>query len=307
MFTQTRKEVTIVSIKKSNSLSYVVNSDAKRIIIASDFYVPFELPKSNNEVRKKVIDLRQEIKTSLEKLIVEEDEILLASYSETDKNRFYDVENMLFYNIGTSSFLDCCKSQIAFIGDEQRFCEKIETPTDLSSQYFYDYKIVKTTQVNDLINSKNVIAYWEGINIDLNIPQSAKRYYSAIRKNAEDIEFEQNLNINFKLFGIKIDVIMPNKNLPASIMKPLLDGVICAFHGEQGKTQETLNRIFGEETGEKYGNNDKLNIFGERQYVDIYRGANSYKWNPEDERLQFAWITVSKGEKATMSGKIFQW
>ena len=32
-------------------------------------------------------------------VLIEDDEILFASYSENDKNRFYDVENMLFYNI----------------------------------------------------------------------------------------------------------------------------------------------------------------------------------------------------------------
>ncbi len=296
-----------MSFNNQKTLSYTVDCSSKSVSVISDFYVPFEPQKSNMEIREKVIALRENIKSAIGKLVVEEDEILLASYSETDKNRFYDVENMLFYNIGTSTFSNCCKNQVAFIGDEERFLQKKDILTNIESKYFYDYKVVKKDTIYNLINKKNIIAYWEEIDVDLSIPQSAMRYYSAIRENAKNINIQQSFDKNFKLFGMKIDITMPNKNLPASIMKPMLDGLICAFHGEQGKTQETLNLMFGNSVGQKYGDSGNLNIFGDRQYVDTYRGDNSYKWNPEDERLQFAWITVIKGDKAKISGKIYEW
>lgn len=295
-----------VSLKNQKLLSYTIENNSKSVSVISDFYVPFEPKKSNIEIREKVIALRKNIKSSIEKLVVEKDEILFASYFETDKNRFFDVENMLFYNIGTSTFSKCCKNQVAFIGDEERFSQNKDNPTDMDSKCFYNYKIVKTNEIHNLINGKNILAHWEEIDIDLKIPQSAMRYYSAIRENANNINIKQALDKNFKLFGMKIEITVPNKNLPASIMKPMLDGLICAFHGEQGKTQETLNLMFGNCIGQKYGNN-KLNVFGDRQYVDTYRGNNSFKWNPEDERLQFAWIIVKKGEKAKMSGQIYEW
>lgn len=289
------------------SSSFVINANEKSVNIISDFYVPFEPKKSKIENRKNVIELRDRIKSSIEELVVAEDEILLASYFETNKNRFYDVENMLFFNIGTASFSNCCKNQVAFIGDEERFTQKNDFTSNKESKSTYSYKVIKTDEIYDLINQKNIIASWEDLDINLDIPQSAKRYYSTIRENAKSIIINKNVDKNFKLFGMKIDITLPTKNLPASIMKPLLDGLICAFHGEQGSVQETLNLMFGNSIGRKYGDCGNLNIFGKRQYVDIYRGADSYKWNPEDERLQFAWITVRKGEKAKMSGKIYEW
>lgn len=296
-----------MSLYNQKTLSYTINSNSKLVSVVSDFYVPFEPKRTNKEIREKVICLLNDIKSSIKNLVVEEDELLLASYSESDKYRFYDVENMLFYNIGTSTFSNCCKTQLAFIGDEQRFSQDKTPIRNNDNKHSYFYKIVKANETKDLIDKKEIVAYWKDVDVNLEIPQSAMRYYSAIRESATKINIKSSLDKNFQLFGMKIDVTMPNKNLPASIMKPMLDGLICAFHGEEGNAQNTLNLMFGNHTGQKYGCNDNLNIFGKRQYVDVYRGVNSYKWNPEDERLQFAWITVNKGEKAKISGKIYKW
>ena len=133
-----------MSLKNQKLLSYTIENDSKSVSVISDFYVPFEPKKSNIEIREKVISLREDIKSSIKKLVVKDDEILLASYSEMDKNRFYDVENMLFYNIGTSTFSKCCKNQIAFIGDEERFSQNKDNATNIDSKCFYNYKVVKT-------------------------------------------------------------------------------------------------------------------------------------------------------------------
>lgn len=296
-----------MSLCNYNELNYTIDSNSKSLNVISDFYIPFEPKKTNLAIREKVISLLQNIKSSIGKLSVEDDELLLATYYESDKNRFYDVENMLFYNIGTSTFSNCCKTQVAFMGDEQRFSQKEKSTQNSDNKYFYSYKIIKADELDTLIKDKKIIADWKDIDVNLDIPQSAMRYYSTIRANVDKVNISHTLNTDFNLFGMKIDITLPNKNLPTSIMKPLLDGLICAFHGEEGATQNTLNLMFGTEIGQQYGKNKNLNIFGTRQYVDVYRGVNSYKWNPEDERLQFAWITVNKGTVAKISGQIYKW
>ena len=296
-----------MNLSDYNKLNYTVDSNSKSLNVISDFYIPFEPKKTNVAIREKVLSLLQNIKSSIKKLSVEDNELLFATYYESDKNRFYDVENMLFYNIGTSTFSNCCKTQVAFMGDEQRFSQNQKSTLNADNKYFYSYKIVTIDEINALINNKEIIADWKDIDVNLDIPQSAMRYYSTIRANANKVNIPSTLNTDFNLFGMKIEITLPNKNLPTSIMKPLLDGLICAFHGEDGATQNTLNLMFGNEVGQEYVKNENLNIFGKRQYVDVYRGVNSYKWNPEDERLQFAWITVKKGNVAKIDGQIYKW
>ncbi len=63
--------------------------------------------------------------------------------------------------------------------------------------------------------------------------------------------------------------------------------------------------MFMTRTERMLSDTDKLNIFGNREYLKRYRGHNSFKWNPEDERLQFAWITVRRGRLSLMKGSIY--
>lgn len=295
-----------MSVADKTELGYTLKANNKEVLIEADYYVPFEPKKANVKIRDKVIELQNVIKQSIKELVVEDEEILFAAYSENDKNRFYDVENMLFFNIGTSTFSNCCKNQIAFVGDEERFVAMDTHHTDTEERYFYSYRVLKVKEVESLLADKKVIASWNEISIDTKIPQSATRYYATIRENATNITVKEALTDKC-LFGMKLDLTLPFKSLPASVMKPLLDGIICAFHGEENKAIETINMMFGNTVQFVNEASKKLNIFGNREYVSPYRGENSYKWNPEDERLQFAWITVHLGKEAMISGEIYKW
>lgn len=292
-----------MSMAEKKKLAYTIEIDEKSVIVESDFHVPFEPKKSNPKMREKVVELYNALRESVKQLVVEEDEILFARYSESDKNRFYDVENMLFFNIGCSAFSNCCKHQLAFVGDEERF-SGLER-TDVEDKYHYSYKVLKEKEIENMLLDKMIVASWNRIPIDTKIPQSATRYYATIRENADCIDIQGRLEEK-SLFGMVLDITFPSKVLPASVMKPLLDGLICAFHGEEGRAEQTLKMMFKDQIDFTVLS-EKMNLFGNREYVSQYRGENSYKWNPEDERLQFAWITVHIGKQAELSGKIYQW
>lgn len=295
-----------MSMVEKAELSYVLKADDKEVCIEADFYVPFEPKKVNINIRDKVVELQRVIKQSVKGLVVGDDEILFASYSENNKNRFYDVENMLFFNIGTSAFSNCCKSQLAFIGDEKRFSAFEMQHIGKEGKYYYSYRIVKRKEVETMLSRKSIIASWNGIPIDVKISNSVARYYAPIRKNVKDINVKESLKEK-SLFGLKLDLTLPFKIMPASVMKPLLDGIICAFHGEEGRVTDTVSMMLGDVSELVNEESNKLNIFGNREYVSQYRGVGSYKWNPEDERLQFAWITVHLGKEAELSGEIYKW
>ena len=111
-------------------------------------------------------------------------------------------------------------------------------------------------------------------------------------------------------FGIKIELIVPDSKKsihPVSVMKHLLDGVICAFHGEDedGSTWKALEKRFEKDAYEKLWENksDSWNLLGKQKYLSSSKG-----WNPEDDRLKFGWIIVKcEGEEYKMSGEIYKW
>lgn len=295
-----------MSIAMKKELDYTLIQTEKTVFVESDFYIPFEPKKASLMNRDKIISLRDDLRKNIKRLEVNDGEILFASYSENDKSRFYDVENMLFYNIGVSAFKECCKKQVAFMGDIEHTCSEDKKHSDIEERYFYSYQVLSTEDIDSMLHKREVVACWKNFPIDVYIPQFPARYYAAVRKKAADVKIRKVLE-NKCPYGISLDVTLPSKSTAMSIMKPLLDGVICAFHGETEGVEDTLRKLFDDTSCLLNACTCKLNVLGNRTYVSQYRGEGSFKWNPEDERLQFARITLRQGANAMLSGKIYEW
>ena len=127
---------------------------------------------------------------------------------------------------------------------------------------------------NRFLNNENV---WNNIHIDKTIIKSPARYYAAIRENYNQIKVKE-FSGGKTLFGIKIEITAPYASRPATIIKPLLNGIICAFHGEDGVAKNVLRDIFKIRSELMLSGTNKLNILGKREYIKRYRGG-SFKWN----------------------------
>ena len=158
-----------MSIANNNHPTYVISATEKCVIVESDFYVPFEPNILKRNLSQRVLQLRQDIRNSVLNLKIEEGEILFAFYSENDKSRFYDVENVLFYNIGGTIFKKISPEQLAFLGDKKDFLNDDSVPLNMANRCFYAYKVVSMQSVERLIESKKVLAYWNDIDIDKTI------------------------------------------------------------------------------------------------------------------------------------------
>lgn len=270
--------------------------------------------------------LKYHIYEEVQSLCVDDNKVLLASYGGKAPDKNYDLENKLLYNIGTGAFSSIFKNfpkQIVF--------KTNDGPVDEKSpyRYLYKYEVVKKLP-NGILNKlcvDNIIAKWQDVPIG---PKQGKddkpdRYYAALRsasvRVANDASDEPGKNevmlcglerCDETAFGIKITLTVPASNTtthPVSVMKHLLDGVICAFHGEDedGNTWKSLEKRFEKDAYEKLWANksDSWNLLGKQKYL------SSKGWNPADEadRLQFGWIVVKQGKdnEYKMSGEIYKW
>ena len=275
---------------------YLTQDCPKKKRIEADCYVRFE---ENSDTG---IFLKETIQKAIGNLQLK-DEILLASYGEGSKDRKdnYDLENRLFYNIKANKTLKK-------IAPKELMFQKEDSVEE--GRYVYEYKLVSRKDADKLLENKYMLAKWENIEIKTNLPNKPQRYYAAIRSNVSRICFQSPLPAGAP-FGVKIKLTIPStrsNSHPASVMKPLLDGVICAFHGEEGETKAVVRELFGESRAtELLADSERLNLFGEREYLKRYR--NGFKWNPADEAkyLRFVWIIVKEDKKEyKMSGSIYQ-
>lgn len=288
----------------------------KSVEIRSNFSV------RHDNLKPEEYRLKCHIKEKLDKLRAVKGEILIATYGG-ERPKGSDIENTLFYNIGTGQFgkiFTDFPKQVAFW----------ERPEN-SKQCVYEYKVEEVRE--NAHKSKNFpesfpedskkkletpIVEWNDIRINPKHgkPDKPDRYFAAIRSNFSKIQFskqgQKSNNKSFN-FGIIIELTVPSKNCtsqPASDMtKHLLDGVICAFHGEKDGTDKRVREKFknnglnDEMIDEFFNSESKMNLFGNHVYL-----TRSNRWNPEDDRLKFGWIIVKcEGEEYKMSGEIYKW
>ena len=294
----------------------VIIDEPEHICIKSDYYVSFEpekLPDKKQERRAAEISLRDMLREKIKGLSIRKDgkgKILVASYAERGTKENYDLENRLFYNLKANSiFKEKAPNELIF--------EKSDKTEE--QPFIYDYMIKTESEINnEKLCGKNRLAHWENIELKKSFPNKPERYFATLR----DLEISNDKNkkpdsktvIKYAsdytgAFGLKITLTVPESNKgshPASVMKPLLDGVICAFHGEKGETVRMLQEKFKGENITCQANN--WNVLGDQDYLRKY--GNGFKWYPADEanRLKFGWIIVKcEGEKYKMSGEIYKW
>lgn len=251
--------------------------------------------------------LKYHIYEEVQSLCVDDNKVLLASYGGKAPDKNYDLENKLFYNIGTGAFSSIFKKfpkQVAFKKTNYN-------PDDEESSYRYLYKYEIISE--NTLKTENKLVEWKDVPIGDTLPDKPDRYYAAIRNHSSEIIPVASLPAKAP-FGIKIILTVPNSKKsihPVSVMKHLLDGVICAFHGEEGEeTKKSVQKRFqknglNKDEIKKFfdKNSEQLNLFGNRNYL-----TKSSRWNPEDDRLQFGWIIVKcDGKEYKMSGEIYNW
>lgn len=289
---------------------YTVKSSSETIYAASKYYIPFEINKSDPHKAQMIQSFSDELTGQINSLqILASREVFIAKYGELGKPRFYDIENMCIYNLGTSTFSHCCPTDIAFSEmsiKEIEECQK-KVGARQEQKYFYAYELVLREELEYICNSKQLIAGWSHIDIDTNLANTPRRYWESIRRQYERVYVHQALSDPIRdYFGLQVTVHLPRQVLPAGIMKPLLDGVVCAFHGRD--SIDDILQIITHDSFDRMVNSAENNIavLGNRNYVQLYR--DGFKWNPADERLKFAWVSVVEEDcKPYIEGKLFAW
>jgi len=231
---------------------------------------------------------------------------LYAAYI-SDNDQLCDVENVLLYNIGASAFKILSGNGLCF----ERGFGSVPLPDsdNLLMNHYYNYSQGSTFR---LWNEKATLASWREITLpDTTSISKPHLFWYALKTG--NVEYVSHLDLP-KRFGIDIQLFIPENawcNL-ATIIKPLLDGVIAAFHKQSAPCENVVLQRLSALTGSSVSEVERLfyevvyPILGTRQIVSAFQ--QGIKWNPEDDACVACKVKVQRSidnQSWSMDGRLF--
>lgn len=235
-------------------------------------------------------------------------ECLYASYYGPDTVPPSDVENLLFYNIGSQPFHPLTQTGLCFErGRNLAFFLPPEKICDARHGYHYSHGASFRHWQKD-----RVLASWDKVAIP--VPKGTHKahvYWQAMKRGG--LRFFESLPARGQ-FGLDLHIQLPDaaaSHLPAYI-KPLLDGVIASFHHLNSDDDRLMIARLAALTRTDTDHirvlllDDATSVLG--AYRVVYSNSQGIIWNPADHALSACRIQVhhSAGlENASLSGEMF--
>jgi hypothetical protein len=246
---------------------YVVRGDGRRVEFWTKIRLPFE-PKDA------LLNARNDLRLALRSLKPRPGQSLQATYASAERS-FCDVENVLFYNVGPATFGGLAGSGISF---DRSWSPVPPLSGDTPMAHYHCYQLV------DALPVRPDAPLWQSRFPLPPLSSSIKPHsiwWEASRAAASP---SVSLNESFEL-KVLLGTPTPIPNL-ATIIKPLLDGLISAFHIDSQADGDVIQRLaaktgWPEDEIRRRLTQPTAPLLGARRLVSAYR--NFVKWNPADE------------------------
>ena len=196
-----------------------------------------------------------------------------------------DLENVLFYNIGSGCFTSLIQNGVIFEEMQQSdyvsYCAKY----NVKDECIYEYSIVNNA-FNPFCN-KTVIATCSNFGDILNM--SVKDCWLEIKKAGWSPK-----NTNAKATKIYLDITIskPKGKITVDKIKHMLDGIVSSLHKYNGNNGVVIaNKL---NAAPSYLTD--TSILEDRAFVSI-KSDGGLKWNPADDREMLKGCRIQIGEK----------
>ena len=187
-----------------------------------------------------------------------------------------DAENVLLYNVGMSSFARLTHRSVAF----ERADTLPASPVQLSGTALHHHLYtVDPSEPFDHWRVEGVLASWEG-DVPPRVDKAAGWWWET-RAARQAISATQRAD---QPFGLRIQVGGVRRST-ASLIKPMLDGVIAAFHFDDAPAHEAVDRLAHHLGRPESDVREQLTVggapLGRRALVRPFR--EGLQWNPADD------------------------
>jgi hypothetical protein len=257
-----------------------------------------------------LIELRNDLREAIHNITSQPNQVLHAIYGAAQSDSVCDVENILFYNVGGKQFSPLTTYGIRF---ERRFSYP-EPPQMLESTnlHYHYYTMEAANEAFSYWQIRRSLAEWENVKVSRPASQLMNIWYSIKSNSLKTLYIPERIP---KQFGLTITIKIPttDKGNVSSLTKPIIDGVVSAFHAYKGNDVEVLSQRLADKLNKKTDTIADLllrkdrAIFGERQVVRPH-GSDGVKWDPADDLCLAAEIFAQpySGKDWLISGKLYE-
>jgi hypothetical protein len=244
------------------------------------------------EPRGRMLEARNQLQHQLKGLMGDLDSRLDATLS-TRKRAFFDLENLLLYNVGPASFRRAARWNLRFA----RTAAPIPiAPISGEWRYYHRYEVVE--QASEPSNAFNPCLQFHFAMKRLNsTTKTHDVWYSARKGLTAAKRLPGCLSGEFALSLIIGGPRYPTN--PVALVKPLLDGIASALHidlniGDRTSVYRTLADVLKVSTLDIRSMllESPCPVLGSRRSLVLPR-ATGLQWNPADERC--TWCAVRWG------------
>lgn len=239
-----------------------------------------------------ILDARTQLRTAIRNLRIPQGQVLSAAYTSLDCS-FFDVENVLIYNVGTGTFRDCATNGIVF------FRRRAVPPSSHSGNtlpHFHDY-----TYTDAPTRPIGPLSYCFEFKPP---PLTTTTKLQDVWWRAADASCGHSQSLTSP-FSIHVE-ITTNRVVTnvAAIVKPFLDGIICGMQGDSNPNPDAVQRLAAkcnwdpQEITRKL-RNSAVSALGNRRLVDCYR--DYVKWDPVDHLCESCTFIIRSGNEQQCS------
>ena len=127
-----------------------VNRDISNVVVFSKFCIPFNIPKAKSQFLK---NYKNDLIKAIRNIRPFDNCILQAKYGTTESKKNYDLENVLFYNIGTTHFKLFTNKGVKFSVATNQEINKLRKQYNIPDEYthYYEYRIETNTPKRFLV------------------------------------------------------------------------------------------------------------------------------------------------------------
>lgn len=277
---------------------YRVTASAHEVYMEGPRHLPFE--RLDHDQR----EARAILRGALARLSAESGQVLHAWFAGP-KPPNSDVENLVLYNVdaGGASLIDACCFGVRFELDSQNY--------ESGASCRYRYRLVPSTEPLSSWRLGPRLVRFVGVDLGEFGPRHrlAKTWMAIHNAPAE---VEQQLTPIDGAFGVFLDLEAPASvsGIKPELVKPLVDGVICAFqaHLDESTVTDMASRIANDiqaaqEKVSKYLLAADRAVLGARLRLVHQRGAG-VQWSPSDHLCVAGQVLHTAGDRWRLSGAI---
>ncbi len=257
-----------------------------------------------------LLNLRNDIRTAVGSLKRGPNDVLHTTYSSSS-NDFCDIENILLYNVGVGHFSRLATRGIRF---ERSFIHP-PPPQPLPAQQLHHHHYTSANANRGFLHWRvgQTLAQWTNIELpELTSAMKIEPIWYAIWLGPMQILHMPTQEL--KRFGVSVTIITPSgKTINiASLTKPLIDGLVAAFHVHDGQNVKQISQRIGDRLGvnpdtiERLLSRKERAILGRRQLV--WLRSSGVQWNPADHYCLAAEVLADshRSSQWLISGTLFE-